>query len=1056
MARLNVYSKDGSAIRAVLDKYEYSGEFMGDRTVTATINSPVKIDWEIGDYIYLRGQYFKIKATPSAKKQARRNEYGAGLVYENVVFHSIIHDLQVIRFKDYVIGDNTLHYSGLGNFSFYMTKVDELANRILANLIRVYGEDEWQIIIAEEDVYGDDGKILIKGAPIEFEDQTVSVSEGTNLHDGLNLYNSLFDVNYIVMVLGGKNTIIIGGDTTLDMDSVGYGKGDGLLSLTQSRNDSDAIITRLHAYGSTRNLPYRYYNKFYNNSTKYPELFDEDGNYILEATYINKLMLPYMDWVINSKIYDAYIDSENIEKYGIREADVTFDGSDPDWDEIYPSVENMKISDILPGMTGYDSGFEGLAQTFFKKVYRHVGEVCDLEDYDACVYVEKFVIFNDGHLKYTEEPLRFGWDKCIRYLYAGDPILSVDEEHRAFEEEHPFTIAEKNKSESLEATKLVQYIQDVCDSLKYEEEGVTYWRSWVAENTGGETDGEYEITQEMIDAVNEKLYSPLPDGDGRLDRLTMGSDMTDNGVSEDGTYEEGSCDTKGNSMTETFTVKIPQLFFDIADFVTDDETPTLSMKTGACAGRNFEILSTELCDDWAEGFILTLKRDDSEISSINMIFPNNVYQIQAGDEYVLTGINMPSIYVQAAEVRLQRQAYEYLKEYDHEVYQYSVEINNQYLAEHQELAEKLQEGMTFKFNDRDLGDDEGSKGDLNLGDETRYIKSLSVKYNDGYLPKYEVTLDDEVDSVTLQDVINAELTKRVTYVKNGEDGKDGKDGLNATDGCSFRVLKWEDCDTGFEFHDSNYISEEGTLKIADVVIDEEGNKYLCKVTHTKTDDEVLTDTDLWDVFQQFENIATNLLLADKAVINNLLLNKTAAYPKNEDGTWDTGSPTITIDGDTGSVVMNDATLNYAKVNGDITARTYTNTVVSYNSSTIPSTGIIDLDAGNVFTWNINKYVYLPSADDNSHKELTIVAPSSVTRTYWHMEFKPSDDDVICAFGHEFVDIVMGESSAIKLISLGEEGFGSNIWKVVGLFGEVTATDDEGEYTMNCIGVTEKS
>ena len=107
----------------------------------------------------------------------------------------------------------------------------------------------------------------------------------------------------------------------------GYGKGKGLYDIKQTTNQDSKIITRLRAYGSSRNIPSRYYQ-----NQKKP-----DGtNYIPESMYVPNLVLP--GFLENGG--DAYIDSGNISLYGIREGTVYFDGSG-DQEEIYPSIQFM-------------------------------------------------------------------------------------------------------------------------------------------------------------------------------------------------------------------------------------------------------------------------------------------------------------------------------------------------------------------------------------------------------------------------------------------------------------------------------------------------------------------------------------------------------------------------------------------------------------------------------------------------------------------------------------------------------------------------------------------
>lgn len=69
------------------------------------------------------------------------------------------------------------------------------------------------------------------------------------------------------------------------------------------------IVTRLRAYGSTRNMPDRYYNKLSGSSV---------GNYLPNNMAVDNLMLPGFP----ETTLDPYIDSDNIEELGIREGTI--------------------------------------------------------------------------------------------------------------------------------------------------------------------------------------------------------------------------------------------------------------------------------------------------------------------------------------------------------------------------------------------------------------------------------------------------------------------------------------------------------------------------------------------------------------------------------------------------------------------------------------------------------------------------------------------------------------------------------------------------------------
>lgn len=825
MNRIPVYSRTGD-IRCEIAMYQYNGTFMGDRTLSCSISSPVVIPFEVGDYVRLRGQIFSLSAIPSAKKQARRGKVQNGYVYSNVVFNSIIHDLVVAKFKDYVIGDNNRHYSGLESFSFFVDRIENITDRVKANLVRVYGEDKWDVLVARKNITDEAGNVIVY-APTDpdafnIESKSVSVSEGFTIRDGLNLVNEQFDFNYIVTVIDGKNTIIVGGIAKIDHANMGYGKDRGFISLEQNRSDNSAIITRLHAFGSTRNLPYRYYNKKYNNKAKYPELF-KGNEYLLEASYINKLMLPYDNWVVKSSMCDAYIES-NVEKYGIREGSVVFDGSDEDWDEIYPSIEGMKITNILPGMTGYENGFDNSTWTYEQKL-RDIFVKFGMEYAEAEAFI-KYFIQNDAskyyvgqnanaHRDFVSPTYKTYLDKFLypdkyfiqhslayrydvvethvyilrRYVPIGtfykEVVTSSESEYRQYLNDGyklyhkktekydtfetiwlPAAVYEKTDEEK---EILKKRVIELCDQIGFKYGmtneghvggmvimgGSSSYITWDFE-IEADVRGRYEITQEQIDAVKNYLYDGVS-----LDRLISGSNVLDCGIPDE---EEGK-DIHGIDIESEFVIDIPQIFFNIADFMADSaESVEISMKSGKCAGRTFKVLSCEPIDAFHEekGWRVTLNRDDSDISTMNMYFPNTMYQIEPGDKFVVLGINMPDIYVEAAEQRLLKQAEEYLKEYDHEKYTYNPVVDNVFLAEHPEIAEKLMEGMLLTINDRDAGDKSGSKGDFGLGDVSITIKSLTIKYNESNLPRYDIQLDDEVDVITIQEAIEARVKTFVT------------------------------------------------------------------------------------------------------------------------------------------------------------------------------------------------------------------------------------------------------------------------------------------------------
>ena len=601
MGYWDIRSKDGNRLRARVRQLTYNGEWMGDRYVEVTIKAAAPIAFAIGDTLVYRGETYELDYIPSAEKVSSKDSYGEAFVYEGIQFKSSIRELTDTQFCDYVENDNLTHYTGLGTFSFYVQEMEDFARRIRANLDRRYGAGAWTVNV---------------GPNADIKDQSVSISSGTSVYNALSIVNTQFKLNFIIR---GRVITIGPALQTIGEDTFRYGRGRGLKAIKQTTGADNAIITRLRAYGSTRNLPYRYYNKKYNDKAKYPELFDGSGNYLLESKYMPNLMLPYACW--KNRTFDAYIDADDATlgtgngttgKYGIKEGERIFNADDGDWHDIYPTIEDMTVAELKAADPGYAGSLT--------------------------------------------------WKEAAREVSA--------------------------------------------------------------------------------------------DGDGKLNRIIGGSASEDYGTSEDGTFA---------SMEPTTEIVIPNTGFDLTTFKNESETPTLTFKSGMCSGRGMEILACSPVSqtDASKGYRLTLKRVQDTV--IGMVYPNKTFEIEAGDQFVITGINLPDVYVEAAEQRLLEEAKRFLRKYDHTLYTYEPKIDNEFMARHKDISDHITEGMLFPFEDADLD----VAGNIP-------IKHLSIKEGEELIPQYEVTLDEETVATTLEKM-RAEI-------------KDAKDTASYPTGTFVRVL----------------------------------------------------------------------------------------------------------------------------------------------------------------------------------------------------------------------------------------------------------------------------
>nr|DAD81635.1 MAG TPA: tail protein [Myoviridae sp. ct9Ns12] len=299
MGRFTVYSKDGQTVRCVLDKLEYTGVFMAERACTSTFISDAKINFEIFDYIDYRGERFELELLPTVKKISK-HQYSYDLN-----FVSLKYELERCMMRNIVPSDNGIVYPTPLVVEFTGT-VKYLAERIQACLDAMYGKDIWSITLA-------DG--------VDSEEKNISMSN-QNCWSALSLVNTEYKLNYFVK----GRSVTIGGAEPVVNNVFEYGKGKGLYEIERISDADTGIVTKLRAYGGTRNLDYSYPKK--------PEWTDSvlPANYALSPL---RLMLPSFK---TDGVTDFVLASEEaIAKYGIREGVMTYD-------DIYPSITGMKNS----------------------------------------------------------------------------------------------------------------------------------------------------------------------------------------------------------------------------------------------------------------------------------------------------------------------------------------------------------------------------------------------------------------------------------------------------------------------------------------------------------------------------------------------------------------------------------------------------------------------------------------------------------------------------------------------------------------------------------------
>lgn len=234
-----------------------------------------------------------------------------------------------------------------------------------------------------------------------------------------------------------------------------------------------------------------------------------------------------------------------------------------------------------------------------------------------------------------------------------------------------------------------------------------------------------QVRQAMIDAgQGSSPYLPQ----SRTHRIDQIDEAYESSLG-DGSKE----DTEKN---RTFNLGIRQLGFDIAveGKKTNEGYATISMKSGDCAGREFKVRKySGMSYNKVDGTnCLVYEVEKSWDESLGMGFPNTIYPIRDGDEFVLLDIPMPEYYITLAEKRLLEAGEKMLADYTRVSAFYEPAIDPIQIKKGGKL---LKEGMFMQITDTDIIDTDN-------GTDYVLIDTLTIDEK-AELPKYSVTLREQ-------------------------------------------------------------------------------------------------------------------------------------------------------------------------------------------------------------------------------------------------------------------------------------------------------------------------
>lgn len=731
MSTWNIYHKDGSKLTDVngeqitVHGLEYSDSWMGECFVTINFKHEVPINFQIGDYIVYRGERFELNYEPGKDKQARPDTYGEGFVYDSVKFNALQDELARAEFLDVVLNDNELHYTSLPKFPFFVQTLDDLLDRIQANLDEQIGAGLWKIYSRNKERSVQRGALESEWLSVYGEKTDDNVIESMSITvdsqtcwQALALVNEKWDINFIVR---GRNIYV--GTTGIQANHIfKYGLGNGLYEIVQNADSDQSVVTRLRAYGSEKNLPSHYYAdlgvKYVANITK---VVGASTNVTLE------LDLDYIEtYFKNPRKY--IVSGETGEQSFGWVLKVTFD--------------------FKTEITGY------VTQTYDSKKCRFYSELkgtqTDTGDEESKEKLDAFIAqVKAGNTKmYITSGLN---NKAVpssmkeyaknlpnnmsinRLMLPGFPHVSLSDFYNSLTNEEKKYVNPTGRQHKFSTDPHRPYI----DSINIEQIGLRSASQFF------ETDDKTNGVIEIYPTIEE-----MEIGGVRVDEI-------DEGVAPDDDGRFGDNETVKN--VDIYLKKA--IDFDINDLKDDDFS--ISMKDGMCGGRTFKVASSTKIDGrWR----LTIERVKDD--ALELWFPYKDYPIKNGDHFVLTGITLPDSYVNAASLKLLKYAIAFIDKNDYTRYVYQPKVDEIFMARQHDLAEKDTTGVIKSLHDTLKAGDlmEFEDTDLRIGGVIS-IDQLTIKEEDGKIPTYDITLREDKEVGTIQ-----KIQQQISSLQSGNGG----------------------------------------------------------------------------------------------------------------------------------------------------------------------------------------------------------------------------------------------------------------------------------------------
>ena len=222
---------------------------------------------------------------------------------------------------------------------------------------------------------------------------------------------------------------------------------------------------------------------------------------------------------------------------------------------------------------------------------------------------------------------------------------------------------------------------------------------------------------------------------------------------------DDTIDNDGNYIQSYFKMVLSVLSFDLYACAAVTEEMQINMRSGSCLGCTFTVQVD--WDDYKRNFYdedgnfapdgeqrdlsrypksnlgqieVVLQKEDSTFGTI---MPNMYQYPVAGDDFVILGISLPDTYITTSEHELDDAMKSYMLENNEHYFDYPLKFDEAFLSTHEHILSQIRPNTIIRF--------EYAGETLALS-----VKQLSVKFGESPLPKYDITLTDNVEVVLNQ------------------------------------------------------------------------------------------------------------------------------------------------------------------------------------------------------------------------------------------------------------------------------------------------------------------